>query len=58
MIDTVCLLIPKEKMIVLNLSNYDVPSWGSSTRTGPELAQDASLVRVSRTGHFSISKIC
>ena len=33
MIDTVCLLIPKDKMTVLNLSNYDVPSWNLYSRT-------------------------
>jgi hypothetical protein len=33
MIDTVCLLIPKEKLIVLDMSSYGVPSWDLHSKT-------------------------
>ncbi len=33
MIDTVCLLIPKEKLTVLDLSSYGVPKWDLHSKT-------------------------
>jgi hypothetical protein len=33
MIDTVCLLIPKDKLIVLEMSSYGVPTWNLHSRT-------------------------
>ncbi len=34
MIDTVCLLIPKDKLIALEMSSYGVPTWSLHSRTG------------------------
>lgn len=33
MIDTVCLLIPKDKLVVLDLSSYGVPNWNLHSKT-------------------------
>ena len=33
MIDTVCLLIPKDKLIVLEMSSYGVPTWNLHSKT-------------------------
>ena len=33
MIDTVCLLIPKDKLTILDLSSYGVPKWNLHSNT-------------------------
>ncbi len=33
MIDTICLLIPKDKLTIVNLSDYGVPAWSLHSKT-------------------------